>query len=235
MPHRGFITLHRKLVDWEWYTDIPTKTLFIHIILNANHEPKRWRGIAVDRGEFITGRLELAKNTGLSQQEIRTAIKKLRLTNEITTKSTNKFTIIKLESYRLYQSKKTKSNQQATNNQPTINQQSTTTNNENNDNHLNNENTPLPPKNDNNVNNSVDNLKKEEFLKKWEGGRKIVDHLPEPDRMKAKKNAPQWCLNHLADIYFEGIQSGTREPPDNLNAAFPAWCSKYTKGKPPQH
>ncbi len=28
----GFIKLHRKIIDWEWYDDINTKTLFIHIL-----------------------------------------------------------------------------------------------------------------------------------------------------------------------------------------------------------
>jgi hypothetical protein len=41
----GYIKLHRKLVDWEWYTDIPTKTLFIHLLLVANHKPNKWRGM----------------------------------------------------------------------------------------------------------------------------------------------------------------------------------------------
>lgn len=130
----GFIKLQRKILDWEWYDDIPTKTLFIHILLKANFLDKTWRGVSIKRGEFLTGRKELAKETGLSEQQIKTALNKLKSTQEITIKATNKFSIIKIENYCSYQDKKNDSNQQieqpTTNNQLTINQQSTTTKNE---------------------------------------------------------------------------------------------------------
>tara|TARA_R110000796_G_scaffold31963_2_gene84199 strand:+ start:59 stop:748 length:690 start_codon:yes stop_codon:yes gene_type:complete len=130
----GFIKLQRKILDWEWYDDIPTKTLFIHILLKANFLDKTWRGVSIKRGEFLTGRKELAKETGLSEQQIKTALNKLKSTQEITIKVTNKFSIIKVENYYSYQDKKNDSNQQTTqpttNNQTTIKQQSTTTKNE---------------------------------------------------------------------------------------------------------
>lgn len=141
MPHRGFITLHRKLTDWEWYKDVPVKTLFLHIVLNANHKPKKWKGILINRGEILVGRFDLAKDTGLTIQQVRTAKKKLKSTNEITIKATNKYSIISLVNYSLYQEEKKKSNQQpnqqpnqqVTNNQPTSNhnQQCKQLNNEN--------------------------------------------------------------------------------------------------------
>ena len=144
MTHRGFITLHRKLSDWEWYKDVTTFKLFIHLLLNANFQPKKYKGILIERGEILTGRIELAKNTGLSVQQVRTSINKLKSTNDLTTKSTNQFTIIKLVNYGMYQDKKEKSNQQInqqpnqriTNEQPTDNQRITTTNKENNINNV---------------------------------------------------------------------------------------------------
>lgn len=50
---------------------------------------------------------------------------------------------------------------------------------------------------------------------------------------QAKKQAPGWDLYGLIEIYNEGIRSGKRERPDNPKKAFPAWCGRYTKGKPP--
>ena len=130
----GFIKLQRKILDWEWYDDIPTKTLFIHLLLKANFKDKTWRGILIKRGEFLTGRKELSKETGLSEQQIKTALNKLKLSQEIAVTTTNKFSIIKVENYFDYQDKKIDSNQQTeqptTNNQTTIKQQSTTTKNE---------------------------------------------------------------------------------------------------------
>lgn len=143
---KGFIALQRKVLEWEWYNDIPTKTLFIHILLKANFKDKKWQGHLVKRGELITGRKQLSQETGLSEQQTKTALKKLQSTNEITIKATNRFSIITLVNYGLYQDKKEDTNQQnnqpeeqqTTNNQPTDNQQATTTKNENNNNNDNN-------------------------------------------------------------------------------------------------
>ena len=126
--HRGYLKLFRKLVDWEWYTDIPAKTLFIHCLLNANYKDKLWKGVEVNRGQLLCGRNGLAKNTGLSPQQIRTAIKKLKKTGEIsTTKSTNGCTLITVCNYESYNTDQP-SEQPAT--QPRSNQGATTTNKE---------------------------------------------------------------------------------------------------------
>ena len=93
---KGFIALQRKVLEWEWYNDIPTKTLFIHILLKANFKDKNWQGHLVKRGELITGRKQLSQETGLSEQQTKTALKKLQSTNEITIKATNRFSIINI-------------------------------------------------------------------------------------------------------------------------------------------
>jgi hypothetical protein len=136
----GFITLHRKLLDWEWYSDINTKTLFIHCLLKANWEDKNWRGIDVKRGSFVTSYDSLSKETKLTIQQIRTSIFKLTKTQEINIQTTNKFTLLTIVKYEDYQSLETKpTHKQQTNNKQT-NKQITTTNNINNNNHLTNNN-----------------------------------------------------------------------------------------------
>jgi len=136
----GFITLHRKLLDWEWYSDINTKTLFIHCLLKANWEDKNWRGIDIKRGSFVTSYDALSKETKLTIQQIRTSIFKLTKTQEINIQTTNKFTLLSVVKYEDYQSLEIKStHKQQTNNKQT-NKQVTTTNNINNNNHLTNNN-----------------------------------------------------------------------------------------------
>lgn len=133
----GFITLHRKITEWEWYTDGNTMRLFIHLLLKANHEDKKWRGVDVKRGQLITGRKALAKELKLSEQQIRTSMNKLKSTNEITIKPTNKFTVVTLVNYSVYQSsKKQKQPTKQPMNDPTGNQQVTTNNNDNNNNNI---------------------------------------------------------------------------------------------------
>ena len=122
----GWIKVHRKMTEWEWYKDQNTSRLFFHLLLTANHEPKRYRGVDIPVGSLTTSRAALAQQTGLSEQQIRTAIKKLISTGEITSRTTNKYTVITVSNWDLYQASNQQPNQQVTNNQPTNNQQVTT-------------------------------------------------------------------------------------------------------------
>lgn len=100
-----FIKLHRKLNNWEWINDPNVFCLFIHILLNANYEDKKWKGNDIKRGQFLTSLDRLSEITGLSKQQTRTALEKLKSTNEITCTTTNKFTIIEVVNYNVYQAK----------------------------------------------------------------------------------------------------------------------------------
>lgn len=143
----GFIQLHKKLIKWEWYSNIPVRLTFIHLLLIANWEDKNWQGITIKRGQALLGTIDTPKEIGISRQQFRTALNKLKSTNEITTKSTNKNTLVTIVKYDEYQDVKTKLTNtitnNTTNNQPTNNQQITTTNNNNNNNNYNNYNNTL--------------------------------------------------------------------------------------------
>lgn len=100
----GWVTLHRKFLQWEWF-DIPEMVkFFIYLLLMAGHSERKFRGIQLQRGEIITSTPTMMKDTKLSEQQIRTCIKRLKSTGEITCKSTNKFTIITICNYDRYQS-----------------------------------------------------------------------------------------------------------------------------------
>jgi DNA-binding transcriptional regulator YhcF (GntR family) len=108
----GWIKIHRKMLDWEWYDEKNVLILFIHILLKANFRENIWKGHSIKRGEFITSYGNLASETGLSIQQVRTALDKLKSTNEITVKTTNKFTVITIEKYTLYQDGDQENNKQ---------------------------------------------------------------------------------------------------------------------------
>jgi DNA-binding transcriptional regulator PaaX len=130
--NNGFVFLHRKMKEWEWYTDSNVKDVFIHLLLSANHEEASWHGIKIGRGQVVTGRFQLGKETGISQQSLRTALKKLKSTGEITIKSTNKYSLVTLVKWSEYQGSSTnKVTSKLTNDQPTTNQQLTTNNKDN--------------------------------------------------------------------------------------------------------
>jgi len=134
----GWIKLHRKLKEWEWYTDSKMVHLLIHLIMSANHEPKKWRGQEIGRGQLLTGRKQLSSTTGISEQSIRTCLERLKETKEITSKSTNQNSIITICNYDSYQQKEAPTNQQTnqqstsqlTSDQPATNQRPTTNKND---------------------------------------------------------------------------------------------------------
>ena len=138
----GWIKVHRKLVDWEWYNDINVKVVFLHLLLTANHKEKQWKGQTILRGQKLTSIEHLADDVGLTIQQTRTALKKLKSTHEITIKTTNKNSLITIEKFNNYQFETDEDNKQnnkqfnnlITNNQQTNNKQITTNKNEKNDN-----------------------------------------------------------------------------------------------------
>jgi hypothetical protein len=132
--YQGYIKLHRKILDWEWYSNSKMVHLFLHLLISASHKSTVFRGIHLKRGQLVTGRFLLTKQTCISEQTIRTYLKWLKSTNEITIKSTNKFSIITICNYDRYNLETTEANQQInqqanqqlTSNQPATNQQLTT-------------------------------------------------------------------------------------------------------------
>ena len=79
-----YVKLYRKLRYWEWYDDVNTCHLFIHCLLRAEWKAGSWHGINYEAGQFITSLPSLVKETGLSLQQVRTALDHLKSTGEIT-------------------------------------------------------------------------------------------------------------------------------------------------------
>lgn len=133
----GWIKLHRKILDWEWFTSPSTLQLFIYLLLRANKEDKKWRGILIKRGQLVTSVATISEETKLSTQQVRTSLNRLKSTNEITSKTTNRFTLVtvcKYESYQLYEEAEQQTKQQAlqqTNNKQITNKQQQLKNNKN--------------------------------------------------------------------------------------------------------
>ena len=118
----GWIKLHRQILEWEWYSDNNCFRLFTHLVLKANYKQKRFKGIELKIGSIVTSRDILARETGLSSQQIRTALNKLISTNEVTSVTSSQGTIIQIVNYEKYQVE----TNETTNEQPTDNQQVTT-------------------------------------------------------------------------------------------------------------
>ena len=99
----AFIKLYKKMLLWEWYDDPNTCRVFIHCLLRANWKESRWHGVTLHPGQFITSLPILAEETQLSVMQVRTSLKKLISTGEITSKQQARFRIITVTNWNLYQ------------------------------------------------------------------------------------------------------------------------------------
>jgi DNA-binding transcriptional MerR regulator len=129
----GWIKIHRKFLDWEWFNKSEAVHLFMYLVLKANHKDGQWQGIDIKKGQFVTSFGKISSDTGISLQTIRTLLKKFEKTNEINIQTTNKFTILTLCKYECYQQENEPTNTQLTNEQQTTNKQLTTNKNDKNE------------------------------------------------------------------------------------------------------
>ena len=103
----GFVVLHRKLLEWEWYDDANTMRLFLHGILKANHAPQKWRGTTIERGQFVSSYDKLAQELKLTKKQIRLAQDRLESTGEWAHDGHTQFTVFTIKNYSKYQDKDT--------------------------------------------------------------------------------------------------------------------------------
>lgn len=129
MAEQGWLKLHRKILAWEWFKDSNTLMVFIYLLCHAQWHDSRYMGHEIKAGQLVTGRKKIAEDLGISEQSVRTSLNHLKSTNEITIKSTNKFSVVTIENWAVYQGDdeetnqqiNQQANQQLTNNQPTTN------------------------------------------------------------------------------------------------------------------
>lgn len=125
----NFIKIDRKIKKWEWWSDINTFRVFVYMLISAYWKDGNYKGVKIPRGSFPSSISDLAKETNLTENEIRTTLKHLKTTGEITSKSTNKFTVFSVKNYELYQSNNEQNYKQITsqntNETQTINKQLT--------------------------------------------------------------------------------------------------------------
>lgn len=99
----GYVKLYRSLNSWEWKNNPNMVALFIHFLLNANYQESKWRNLVIKEGQFVSSVSKLAIATGLTQRQIRTCLRNLQTTGELTIKTTNKYSLFTLNHWELYQ------------------------------------------------------------------------------------------------------------------------------------
>lgn len=99
----SYIKIDRRILEWEWYQNEHTKNVFLHCLLKANWKDGKWEGKKIPRGSFVTSVKKLSSELNLTEDEIKTALKHLIKTGEITKQTTNKYSVITVSNYDLYQ------------------------------------------------------------------------------------------------------------------------------------
>ena len=84
MENKGFIKMYRDIWQESWAKNSCTVHLFFWLATNANIEDNECEGLKIQRGQLLTSIRSLSKQTGISEQSVRTALKQLCLTHHIT-------------------------------------------------------------------------------------------------------------------------------------------------------
>lgn len=134
MKYEGYIKLHRRIIQWEWFNDMPTRCAFEFLLLKANHKEQFFKGKKIERGATLTSYKEISEKNGMSVQNARTAIKHLKSTHEITCEKMLNGLYIKVLNYDYFQEDNTQTNTQLTHDQHSTNIRLTTNKNDKNDN-----------------------------------------------------------------------------------------------------
>ena len=121
----SFIKLYRKIQDnWIWDNPLYLKC-WIDMLMRASIKPSSMllnnQIIEVNRGEIVFSQENFAKRNGMSRQQLRTFLKKLKQTNMIKSSpnSNQQITHLSIVEYNTYNS--IKNNQHLTSNQPAFN------------------------------------------------------------------------------------------------------------------
>ena len=117
---RGYVKLWRKTLDSGIISNGPAWQLFGYLLMNACHTERKQvvRGAVFDlkAGDVIFSRSMAAAKLELGEQQIRTALNLLKKLEIVTSRSTNKITIISFIKWNTYNNQQPADNQQV--NQP---------------------------------------------------------------------------------------------------------------------
>lgn len=100
----GWIKVHRQFNEWGWRKKANYVSVFMDILLGANHADGEYRGVKIPRGSMTTSIDAISKRTGVTYKSVRTILKNLERSNEVAIKTTPHYTMITVIKWDDYQS-----------------------------------------------------------------------------------------------------------------------------------
>jgi len=133
---QGWIKVHRKIQDNAISKSPEYFALWIHLLLLANHKKSEFifNGIkiALESGQFVTGRKKLAEISGVQESKIERILNYLKSEQQIEQQTNNKFRLITIINWDDYQEVEQQTEQPVNNKRTTTEQQLNTNKNDNN-------------------------------------------------------------------------------------------------------
>lgn len=201
MSDLGWIKLHRKLLEHPLFKDPQALTLWVQLLLRANHKDARIMVgnsfVDIKRGQFLTGRDKLSEYTGINRSKLERLLKLLESEQQIEQQKTTKYRIISIVNYDKYQD----AEQQVSINRATSEQQVSTN------------------KNDKNVKNDKKEIVKRTQFKKPE--------LSEVKNYMLEKGADFSLANKEAERYFNYYEANGWKVGKNKMANWKSACTNW--------
>ena len=112
----GWIKIHRKIKSKGYYNKSEYIHLWIHLLLEANHEEKEFmwnkKLIKIKPGQFITGLRVLQAETGIHRSSVDRILKLFENETQIEQQITTKFRLITIKNWEQYQKVETQNEKQ---------------------------------------------------------------------------------------------------------------------------
>jgi hypothetical protein len=126
----GYIKLHRKLLDSSTFDNPNLLKVFVWCLLKASHQDRDQvvglQHILLSPGQFIYGRVKAGEELHMNPSSVYKYIQFLKSAGNLNIKSNNKFSVVSVANWELYQSESEESNIKSNNKVTTKEQQSNT-------------------------------------------------------------------------------------------------------------
>lgn len=120
----GWIKLHRRIVNSEVFKNSKTVHVWLWCLCKASHKQHDAlignQVIQLNKGQFICGRKKAADELNMAETTFRDQLNVLKKLGMISTTATNKYTVVTIENWEIYQGQNEDYHQQ-TANKPTTN------------------------------------------------------------------------------------------------------------------
>ena len=108
-----WVKIYDKLLDWEWWDNPLMVKAWLYILLSANPKQKAWKGMVIERGQFVTSQSKMADIISCNRKTVRKILSRLVHSGQIIVSVDKSKTIISVCNYDNYQENTSKYGQQS--------------------------------------------------------------------------------------------------------------------------